>query len=214
MSSHLIYHPARIRQTFGSTVVHFDETTGNQDPFLWNRSFLHTFCHMPQLQNPQLGDINFWVSSAKLQGFSYLLCDLVFIIAERRQWQERNAIAESDTIVDSEVSYQDHYRWVERQHTFTRRHRKTLKADPARSFQPQAADGSLIDIVPILASMGYTIPSLRDGLTNNYQSKPMPISKPHADSLYDAIQRMASIRINGAQLQCIREQHPELQSKW
>jgi hypothetical protein len=214
MSSHLIYHPPRVRQTFGQTVVHYDRTSGNQDPFVWNRSFLHTYCHMPQLRDPQPGDINFWVSSAKLQGFSNLLCDLVFLVSERRQWRDRNCIEQSDPIVDNEISYRDHYRWAERQHSFKRRHRKTLKADPAGSFQPQAADGSLLDIVPVLTRAGYTLPLLHSGLISGYQSKPMPIPRADAKSLYVAIQQMASIQIHGAELQRIREQHPNLQSPW
>jgi hypothetical protein len=214
MSSHLIYHPSRVSRSFDGTVVHYDRTSGNQDPFIWNRSFLHTFCHMTQLRDPRPGDINFWVSSPRLQRFSTLLCDLVFVISERHQWRERNRISEDDPIVDSAISYQDHYRWAMRQHRLVRRHRKTLKADPDRSFQPQAADGSLIDVVPLLTSMGYPLSRLREGLINGYQSKPLAIEQTDAKALYDLIQQRATRQLRGKDLGRIRAREPELQSRW
>ena len=214
MSSHLIYHPSRVIRTFDRTVVYHDRTSGNQDPFIWNRSFLHTFCHMTQLRDPQPGDINFWVSSPQLRQFSTLSCDLVFVISERHQWRERNSIEQDDPIIDNLICYQDHYRWAMRQHPLRRRHRKTLKADPERSFQPQASDGSLIDVVPLLRSMGYPISRLRESLINGHQSKPMAIGKAHAIALYNSIRQLAMRQLRGKTLERIRARHPELQSRW
>jgi hypothetical protein len=214
MSSHLIYHPAGKQGTFEGTVVHFDATTGNQDPFIWNHRFLHTYCHMSQLRNPRPGDINFWVSNTRLQDFRILRCDLVFVVDARHRWQERNFILSDDPIVDSPTAYEDHYRWVTRQHIYKRRHRRTLKANPDSSFQPQTGRGDLLDIVPLLADLGLNLSALRAGLVNGFRSKPMPISDDCARALYLAIGQEAGRRIFGRELQNIRTRHPELASAW
>lgn len=46
----------------------------------------------------------------------------------------------------------------------TRRSRFTLKADPEHSFQAQACDAGLIDIVPLLEDHGITLASQRAGM--------------------------------------------------
>jgi hypothetical protein len=116
--------------------------------------------------------------------------------------------------VDSLIAYQDHYRWVERQHHFRRRVRKTLKADPTLSFQPQAANGALIDIVPLLNEMGYSLDYLRTALVNGWQSKPLPLSQEFADRLYASISCRATIKVKGDELELVRARHNELASKW
>jgi hypothetical protein len=111
---------------------------------------------MTQLTNPQPEDINFWVADTTFRDFNHLFCDLVFVIAERKVWEDKHSIKRSDPIVDSDFAFRDHYRWVERQHRWpsTKRQQITLKADPMRSFQPQTESGSLIDVVPFFADHG------------------------------------------------------------
>lgn len=58
MNGYLIYHPTRRSSTFGDITVYHDGTTGNQDPYVWNTKFLHTYCHMTQM-TPNIGQINF-----------------------------------------------------------------------------------------------------------------------------------------------------------
>ena len=69
MSGYIIYHPKRNREIFDGTTVHYDNNEGNQDPYVWNRQFLHTYCHMTQM-TPQEGQINFWVSGDTFPNFS------------------------------------------------------------------------------------------------------------------------------------------------
>lgn len=83
MSGYIIYHPKRNREIFDGTTVHYDNNEGNQDPYVWNRQFLHTYCHMTQM-TPQEGQINFWVSGDTFPNFSQLFCDLVFVV-ERKE---------------------------------------------------------------------------------------------------------------------------------
>ena len=60
MAGYLIYHPKREVSKFANLVVYHDSTTGNQDPYIWNQPFLHTYCHITQM-SPEVGHINFWV---------------------------------------------------------------------------------------------------------------------------------------------------------
>jgi hypothetical protein len=92
----------------------------------------------------------------------------------------------------------------------TRRSRYTLKADPGQSFQPQAASGALIDIMPCLAEHHITLDSLRAGMRAGTGSQPMTIPVPVGEAITQALSR-ASITLRGAELRRIRLRHPELQ---
>ena len=212
MGSHLIYHPQRRVSQFDNVYVHFDATGGNQDPYVWNPRFLHTFCHATELRRPVIDDIMFWVSSERFDGFEQLFCDLVFIVDEVCRWQTANSIDRGDAIVDSDEAYIDHYRWASWQHCFKTRRRRTLKAHPTLSFQPQQADGRLIDIVPFLANHGVAIEALREGLKKGNRSKPMPIDTDVAEALLADIRSAASILLLGDQLATIRHERPGLAS--
>lgn len=112
MGGYLIYHPRRQKSVFGSVLVYHDHIGNhNQDPYVWNTQFLHTYCHITQM-SPIIGDINFWVSGDTFPDFSHLYCDLVFVVAKKQFWAQANDIARDDKIVDSEESYKDHYRWA------------------------------------------------------------------------------------------------------
>jgi len=210
----LIYHPKRCEQQFGCSKVYFDRPRGNQDPYIWNVAFLHSFCHITELAAPQAGDINFWVSGDKFPDFNTLSCDLVFVIDQRIEWADRNSIALSDPMVDSDLAFQDHYRWAERQHHFTKRKRITLKAEPAKSFQPQTSTGDLIDILPELSALGFTTSTLRIALKKGFASKPMPIDPVSAAHLFSFLQSHAAVRLLGSQLQTIRQNNPSLASPY
>jgi hypothetical protein len=93
----------------------------------------------------------------------------------------------------------------------TRRSRYTLKADPGQSFQPQAASGALIDIMPCLAEHHITLDSLRAGMCVGTGSQPMTIPVPVGEAITQPLSR-ASITLLGAELRRIRLRHPELQS--
>lgn len=98
--AYLIYHPnRRVFKDKGITVYH-DKFGGNEDPYLWNDKFLHTYCHITQMTNVK-GQVNFWVSGEKFTEFSYLLCDCVFVTAEKRFWESNDNIKINDPIVDN-----------------------------------------------------------------------------------------------------------------
>ena len=159
--------------------------------------------------SPEVGDINFWVSGDTFPDFSHLYCDLVFAVYEKVHWEDANSIAEDDPIVDSHEAYSDHYRWAY-QHPFKRRQRFTLKAGPARSFQPQDDKQSLIDIVPCLNDMGISLEALRGGMHAGFQAQPYLLDSSIVSKLYDMLNQGAAIKLTGAELQNIRKHNPQL----
>lgn len=210
MSGYLIYHPARAMSRLNAVVVHHDYIGGNQDPYVWNKKFLHTYCHITQMK-PNVGDINFWVSGDSFPNFAHLYCDLVFVVAEKLYWENANIISRDNIIVDTDDAYNDHYRWAMHQHHLKRRRRYTLKADSDRSFQPQSGEKSLIDIVPFLTEQGITLDALRQGLRSGFNSKPLRLESV-ASKLYSWFEQNAPIKLNGAQLQDLRQHNPQLAS--
>jgi hypothetical protein len=211
MAHHLIYHPVRERREFDGTLVYFDETSGNQDPYVWSRRFLHSFCHATELRSPQPGDLNFWVSGDTFPAFTALHCDLVFLVDEVSTWADANLVAPDHEMVDSAHAYQDHYCWAH-QHPYKSKKRRTLKANPTRSFQPQRRDRTLIDLVACLNELGHSLEHLRASLRKGFASKPMVLTDAVALSLLTYIEREADVRLTGDVLSEIRAAHPALGS--
>ncbi len=210
MSGYLIYHPRRRQSRFGNVSVYHDHNGANQDPYVWNRQFLHTYCHITQM-SPAVGHINFWVSGDTFPNFSQLYCDLVFVVQSKVYWREANAIERQDPMVESDEGFTDHYQWGKYQHRLKRRKRYTLKADPERSFQPQDENRALIDIIPFLSDAGLLLDTLRRGLRGRFNSKPYRLEEI-AVQLYERLDRTATIKLNGEELQAIRRAHPHLAS--
>ena len=211
MSGFIIYHPARCVQTFGNTTVYFDKPTRNQDPYIWNRLFLHSYCHITQ-RPFEKDDINFWVNSPRFRGFTELYCDLVFVVGEKIYWKHKNHISRNDPIVDSAVAYNDHYRWGKYEHHFTRHRRFTLKANSKLSFQPQGIDGKLLDILPFLVKCGLGIDELRIGMQAGFSSQPLEIEHDLALRLYEYLNTKAKIKLTGTTLARIRKLNTHLAS--
>lgn len=208
-ASWLVYHPRRQVGRLDGCSVYHDSTAGNQDPYVWNDAFLHSYCHITQLQ-AEIGGIHLWVSGDAFPGFSRLYCDLVFIVAQKRQWRDANAMAPDDPLMDSAEAFNDHYRWHS-QHPFARRKRYTLKAEPERSFQPQTANAELIDIVPLLARHGLLLGQLQAGLCAGRGSRPVRLERSAATATADQL-RQAPLLLKGPALRQIRLRHPELAS--
>lgn len=210
MGGYIIYHPKRQRAEFGGTAVYFDNNAGNQDPYVWNRQFLHTYCHITQM-TPQEGDTNFWVSGDTFPNFTHLFCDLIFEVERKIYWAESNHIERNDPLVDSKAAYNDHYAWAMHQHALKRRRRFTLKAT-AGSYQPQAADGGLLDIVPALEEIGISLDALRTRLRAGFNSRPTRLSDEEAAGLRHWLDANAARKLVGTDLEAIRRKNPQLAS--
>lgn len=211
MSGWLVYHPRRIISIKNGITIYHDKTSHNQDPYIWNYRFLHTYCHITQIKQPKRGDFFFWISGDTFPQFNKLFCDLVFVVDAKEYWKNKNSIDFSDEIVDSHEAYTDHYRWVE-DHLYKRRRRYTLKACPELSFQPQNEDGNLINIEPILNKYGYDLHRLREGLVAQIGSKPLKLDDSTVCYLYNEIKLKAYIKLSGEDLQKIRLFNSDLAS--
>jgi hypothetical protein len=211
MPGYLIFHPKRHISRIDDLVIYHDSTRGNQDPYIWNRQFLHTYCHITQM-SPKVGHINFWVSGDSFPQFTQLYCDLVFVVQEIKYWQDRNLIDPNDPIVETDEAYNDHYQWAELNHPYKRRRRFTLKADPFLSFQPQTEEKDLIDIMPFILQLGITVETLRYRIQANFGSRPIKLDDEIANKLYERLQDVSLIKLRGDVLGKIRREHAELVS--
>ena len=211
MAGYLIYHPKRQSTKIDNLVIYHDSTRGNQDPYIWNRQFLHTYCHITQM-SPKIDVANFWVGGDSFPLFTQLYCDLVFVVQEKKYWTDRNFIDPNDPIVESDEAYNDHYQWAAHNHLLKRRRRFTLKADPFLSFQPQTKNNDLIDIMPFILQLGVTLETLRSGLRANIGSHPLRIGDERASKLYEWLQDTSTIKLRGDVLQKLRKEHAELAS--
>ena len=210
MAGYIIYHPRRQCSVFNDVVTYHDSTIGNQDPYIWNDRFLHTYCHITQMK-PEVGHRNFWVSGDTFPNFNNLYCDLVFHVRDKLYWQDANHIERNDPIIDSDESFNDHYRWAE-QHPFKRRRRFTLKADPANSFQPLGDQQHLVDVVPVLLGLGFELDQLRNSVRATKGSKPLYVDDNVASHLFDFLSSRDFVQRTGDQLRALRQDHPCLAS--
>lgn len=208
---YLIYHPTRQRTTIGNLTVYHDKFGGNEDPYIWNDKFLHTYCHITQLTNER-GQINFWISGNSYPNFTQLFCDCVFVIDNNGKylWTHRNSIDRSDSIVDNDQTFEHHYKWANNgHHHYKKRQRYTLKADSKKSFQPQDNDRNLIDILPFLNRNGITTNKLIRSMTSKRGSRPLQLDRNLGQKLYDYLFSTAPIKLLGRQL---KNKHPNGQT--
>ncbi|GHP00782.1 hypothetical protein KSF_108290 [Reticulibacter mediterranei] len=232
MNGRLLYHKtksATSRNGLVKTTVlrnekeinaYSDDFSGNQDPYIWQKVFLHTYCHMGQMRDgfqckpkghPEVdrGDILFWITSDVRGNYTQLKCDLVFVVAEKQYWSLPNQINRHDSPAntDSEDAFKEHYAWVE-QHKLSDKmvaqgfRRFTLKADPAQSFQPQDANGNLLDIRPLLKRLNVNLTALNKDLGPSEPgrfARPFLLEEQKARALYTMIRKstFAPIQLTG-----------------
>jgi hypothetical protein len=217
--TYLIYHPIRIVSKVSGTKVYHDSFSGNQDPYIWNKKFLHTFCHATQIPTKEKGQIHFWVSrdkSDKYPHFSKLYCDLVFVIDTVHVWKMTNFIDRQDPLVDTDLAFKYHYKWgnlkPKQSHYFRNRQRYTFKANSKRSFQPQDINGNLIDIIPFLEMHNIELSTLQQNISLTSNGKKAIPSRPHqidssiGQQLYDYLYNIAAIKLTGPYL---ANKHPK-----
>lgn len=178
---YLIYHPKRQVANINDKNVYHDSFGHNEDPYIWNKNFLHSFCHITQIK-PEIGSRIFWVSGDTYPDFNCLHCDCVFVVNEKVYWTTANKIEVNDSLVDNEQTFRHHYNWVNpphNEHFFKKRRRYTLKAEENLSFQPQNKDQNLIDIAPFLNENGINIETLRKSMSRTKNGKHALNSRPY-----------------------------------
>ena len=202
-TAYLIYHPPRQLTQIGNLTVYRDSFGDNEDPYLWHRQFLHTYCHITQLSNKE-GQINFWVSGDTYPNFTKLLCDCVFLVKSKHFWTNSNQIYRNDPLVDNDQTFEHHYKWVNepyKHHFLKRKKRYTLKADSEKSFQPQDNKKQLLDILSFLNQNGLTNQQLIQGMTSKKGSRPFQLPDNLGQKLYKYIVKTSTIKIYGIQLE-------------
>lgn len=206
----IIYHKKRKQTKIGDYNIFHDDFIGNQDPYIWNKNFLHTYCHITQIK-AEIGDLIFWVYGDSYPYFSKLYCDCVFKVEEKIYWNSPNFIDINDTIVENKQTYEHHYKWAGVQHYLQKRRRYTLKAINEKSFQPQNKSKELIDILPYLNLLEITTENLINSICLNrngsrsLNSRPFMLSNTQANSLYNFIYKESEIKLTGEILEKI---HP------
>ncbi len=215
---YLVYHPKREISEIGNLKVYHDSFSDNQDPYLWNDQFLHSFCHITQLRvEPK--DVLFWVTGDTYPNFTKLLCDCVFVITKKEYWENANHIQPTDFIVDNEQTFDHHYKWVNppfNQHLFKKRRRYTLKADSEKSFQPQTRNKELIDLIPFFVQQGISTENLINSMAKNkngkksMNSRPLKLTPEQSQKLYDYLTENSPIKIKGKD---IKLKHPNRKEK-
>ncbi len=200
----IYYHPVREKSIFEDGTIAYHDHIGshNQDPYIWNDKFLHSYCHITQSTN-EIGQINFWVSSDNLNKIDKLLCDLVFVIKEKIYWRDANKINQDDKMVDSEMAFKENYSY-HTDHPYKKRKKYTLKADPEKSFQPQDENRELIDILPFLNLIGISTDWIQANIKSGWNSKPLKISEENTQKIYDYLIKVASIKLKGVDLKKLR----------
>lgn len=205
----IIYHPERkCSLILNEDVAYHDKLSSNQDPYIWNKNFLHTFCHAPEVNTREKGQINIWVSGETYPKFEKLFCDLVFVVDTVHPWTYANSISRQDAIVDSDFAYEHHYKWGNlkegQSHYFKNKTRYTLKADSTKSFQPQNAEKKLIDIMPLLKKHGISPSMLHQKMSLNKDgekrksAKPLIIDSNIGHQLYQYLKNNAPIKLTGS----------------
>lgn len=210
--NYLIYHPNRIVTEINGLKIYHDSFGHNEDPYLWNKQFLHSFCHITQI-SPQINSKIFWVSGDTYPNFNKLICDCVFIVQDKILWENTNNISVSDAIIDNKQAFEHHYKWVNPpyyEHLFRKRKRYTLKADSDKSFQAQDKNQNLIDIIPFLNNEGISLDALKSKISftqsgkKSINSTPYKLSHDIAEKLYVHLSK-SDIIIKG---EMIENMHP------
>lgn len=233
MNGRLLYHKTKgdgdhhgvVKTRVGNITAYSDDFSGNQDPYIWQKVFLHSYCHMGQMregfnkpkEHPEVEreDISFWITSNARGDYSQLYCDLVFVVADKVYWPIPNHIDRHDLPArsDSAAAFEEHYAWVGEHCLKPKKiakgyRRFTLKADPLKSFQPQDAKGNLLDIRPLLVELGIDLEALEKALgpkAKGSYSRPFLLDAQQTRDLYARVRDQANVRRTGADFERVRK---------
>ena len=230
MKGRLLYHQNLVKTKVKDLTAYSDNFSGNQDPYIWQKGFLHTYCHMGQMREHfnmprdhtevEIEDINFWITSDVRGDYSKLFCDLVFLVANKVCWRTPNHInrTEPPAQSDTDAAFEEHYAWFG-QHCFKPKkiekgyRRFTLKVDPLKSFQPQDANWNLLNIRPLLEELDVDIIKLEKALGPKKRGRyalPFLLEAQKASALYARIRekKFAPVQLTGADFA-----HPDFEKK-
>ncbi len=224
MNAYLLYQwDVKVIPLPSGIIVYTDSPKNNQDPYIFNEQFLHTYCHMKAVSKGGIhpDDLYFWVNAGEgviRKNVKELLCDLVFVVKNQMPWPKPpQELAETDRYIDSPQAWQDHYRWASIDHPYkpeqvqTGIGRVTVKADPNRSFQPVDQDQQRIDVKPLLLSAGMDWETIKHAIVGNaFASFPLPLKPAVARSLYGVLSSQQYVQRTGKWLHHLRQENEDL----
>lgn len=201
--------------------IYYDALSGNQDPYIWNKQFLYSYCQLGKngktwLSKINEGDCIFFVATRKGSlTVEQWWCDLVFVVAEKLEWNNKNPLEKDDLdLVESEFAWKDHYRWwIDHPNLLLGGKRITFKADPDSSFQPIGPDNKPLDILKHLNALNIdTSPMIGRSYTGRLNSSwPRELESHVGEALLKKIMKTpCEFRHYGDELQEFRKDNSHL----
>ena len=156
MNAFIMFHGQRCRkETATGAVCYCDSFKHNQDPYIFAKRFIHTYCKINLLPCSRMkkGDVIFWYTIDNSQEGKWF-CDLVFVLDEIKYWEPLKGVQSnsneykndyklsdinSKSYIADKTEIEDHFKWAGIDHRKTKaksHRRKSLFADPEKSFQP------------------------------------------------------------------------------
>lgn len=146
MPNYIMLHQNRIKVKIGDIVVYCDDFKGNQDPYIWSKNFLNTYCKTSQIKASELkkGDKLFWFSRQGRRSDDRWFVDLVFIVDKVIYWER----SDKERNVDG-YPFEDHFKWAKFDHPKIgdRPKRRFTIIASKESYQPQTENKELIEII-------------------------------------------------------------------
>lgn len=191
--AYIVFHKARnesvVHADDGNSYTVFHDGFGNhnQDPFIFTKQFIYSYCHITQLKPLNKGDIVFFANVPNENGQSYeissaikkVICDLVFVVDHSQKWENSHTPPKNLSISKDALQY-NLLMWTD--HIFRRRYRATYIADPEQSFQPKTAQDRLFNIYNLMND------SLKENLATNLKIAgvlPQPLRITNNDDAKD-----------------------------
>ena len=215
MNAFIMFHGQRCRkETATGDVCYCDSFEHNQDPYIFAKRFIHTYCKINLLPCSQMnkGDVIFWFTTDNSPKGKWF-CDLVFVLDEIKYWKplEENQSKSNDYknnyklsdikfYIADETEEKDHFEWagVDHRKTKAKSHRrKSLFADPEKSFQPLDDKDRLICMDEIRLDLSDVKPT-----KSGYPKK--ILTEEECEDILEHINKKATKKLYGTELKKMR----------
>lgn len=148
----LFFHNKRAQSKFTDSnsethTIYHDNLSRNQDPYIWNKNFLYSFCKMKNISpsNVNVNDIIYFIEKQTIHTQSgnktKFKCDLVFCVKQKFIWEQDKNIPLKNLSLPhvDKYTYFNHYYWTIFDHikpSTKPNKRFTFVANEDNSFQP------------------------------------------------------------------------------
>lgn len=217
MNAFIMFHGQRCRkETATGDVCYCDSFNHNQDPYIFAKRFIHTYCKINLLPCSQMnqGDVIFWFTTDNSREGKWF-CDLVFVLDEIKYWEPLEGVQSnsndykndyklsdinSKAYIADEMEREDHFEWAGKDHRKTKaksHRRKSLFADPEKSFQPLDDQNRLICMDSIELDLSDVKPT-----KSGYPKK--ILTEEECEKILEHINKEATKKLYGTKLKEMR----------